>query len=368
MVGLGVVVYRAVLDFDKVADMHIASQLGARAQAGIRADHAVRANNRIFDMAKRRDARTGGDAAVFDHAVGGDADVISQFDAAFKNAIHIDADIAAAAQFATDVDARRIGQRDPGFQQRRGLVALMHALQRGELQFAIHAFGFPTGVGMCGNDGQTFAHSERDNVGEVVLALRILFAQHGQPARQRGGGRDEYAGVDFADAALGFIRILFFDNARDLAIFADDAAVTVRIVELRGEQGEGAVARRVEQAVQRGHADQRHIAIKHQSRRWRYGVQMRNGLQYGVARAQLRFLQHPGDVRRIQRGAHLFAAMPMHHADARGMQRAGCIQHMAQQRFTGQRMQHLGQRRVHALALAGGENDDIQVGHVRRPI
>jgi hypothetical protein len=37
---------------------------------------------------------------------------------------------------------------------------------------------------------------------------------------------------------------------------------------------------------------------------------------------------------------------------------------MRKKRFSRQRMQHLGQRRMHALAQAGSKNDDIQFGHI----
>jgi len=179
VIGLGLIRQRAVLDLDEIADMHLVAQHRAGAQPRIRADHAVFADGGVLDMAKRRDARATTDAAIFQHAVGGDADVIGQFDAAFEHAIHVDADIAAAMQFAANVDACRIGQGDAGGEQRIGEIALLDAFQRGELRLAIDAFGFPAGGGMRGNHRPAFGHGEGDDVGQIVFVLRVV------PAKRR---------------------------------------------------------------------------------------------------------------------------------------------------------------------------------------
>ncbi len=62
--------------------------------------------------------------------------------------------------------------------------------------------------------------------------------------------------------------------------------------------------------------------------------------------------------------AHRIATVAVHHMDGRGLQRAGGIDHMGQHRAAGNRLQHLGQVGLHALASAGGEDDDVQsLGH-----
>ena len=43
----------------------------------------------------------------------------------------------------------------------------------------------------------------------------------------------------------------------------------------------------------------------------------------------------------------------------RRKKRVRCIQYMGKQGAASQRMQHLGQRRMHALAETGGKNDDV---------
>lgn len=82
-----------------------------------------------------------------------------------------------------------------------------------------------------------------------------------------------------------------------------------------------------------------------------------------MAGAQLRFLQGPQQVGLGGEGlAYGIAAVAMDDADVRRRERPRAIDDMGQQRFAGDRMQHLGQAGAHALALTGGENDDIEHG------
>ena len=79
----------------------------------------------------------------------------------------------------------------------------------------------------------------------------------------------------------------------------------------------------------------------------------------GVAGAQLRFLQGPGEIGRIERGADDVAAMSMDDAQTPRQERARRVDDVRDERLASKRMQHLGQMGVHALALAGGEDDDV---------
>ena len=62
--------------------------------------------------------------------------------------------------------------------------------------------------------------------------------------------------------------------------------------------------------------------------------------------------------------AYLLGAMADHHLDALRLQAAGGVDDVAEHGLVSHRVQHLGQGRTHAGALAGGENDDIE-GHGR---
>jgi len=57
--------------------------------------------------------------------------------------------------------------------------------------------------------------------------------------------------------------------------------------------------------------------------------------------------------------AHRFPAVAVDDADALRRELARGSDDMCKQRSSGQRMQHFREIRVHALALAGGEYDDV---------
>ena len=86
----------------------------------------------------------------------------------------------------------------------------------------------------------------------------------------------------------------------------------------------------------------------------------RHRLHEGVPGAELLGLQRPADRRFGQRRADLLAAMAVDHVDGVGRERLRAVDDVLQQRSAGQRLQHLGQVALHALALAGGQDDDGQ--------
>jgi hypothetical protein len=113
----------------------------------------------------------------------------------------------------------------------------------------------------------------------------------------------------------------------------------------------------VNQLPQRVCLNQRHIAIEHQ--RCPGVHQMRQGLHDRMAGAQLRLLQSPSQIRRVNRRPHCLAAMSIDDTQLPWREAAGGVNHVRNQRLASQRMEYLGQVRMHALALPGGENDDI---------
>ena len=58
----------------------------------------------------------------------------------------------------------------------------------------------------------------------------------------------------------------------------------------------------------------------------------------------------------------LVAAVAMHDVDRSGPEFAGRVDHVGQHRPAGDLLQDLGQRGTHALAFAGGEDDDVERG------
>ncbi|MNR57729.1 hypothetical protein D3C85_1785640 [compost metagenome] len=82
-----------------------------------------------------------------------------------------------------------------------------------------------------------------------------------------------------------------------------------------------------------------------------------------MAGAQLLGLQRPGDVRVLDLFAHLLAAVTVHHHDLGRLQLAGGRDHARQHRLAADRVQHLGQGRIHTLAFAGSQNDNAERVH-----
>ena len=84
------------------------------------------------------------------------------------------------------------------------------------------------------------------HVGQVVLLLRVVVGEAGEPAAQPMRGRNQDARVDFAQGAFSGRRVLFLDDPPHLATAADDAAVAVRIVGQHSQQRDVAAGRHQE--------------------------------------------------------------------------------------------------------------------------
>jgi len=84
-------------------------------------------------------------------------------------------------------------------------------------------------------------------------------------------------------------------------------------------------------------------------------------LLHGVAGALLRALQSENEVGLIaKRRLNLFGAMTGHHHDSTRFEATCVVQYMGEHGPTGDGMQNLWKRRLHALALPGGKYDDVQ--------
>jgi hypothetical protein len=71
---------------------------------------------------------------------------------------------------------------------------------------------------------------------------------------------------------------------------------------------------------------------------------------------------HEDEVFRGEGALDLFGAVTDDDGDGTRRQRAGGIDHVRDQRTSRKRVQHLGQRGVHALALSGSEDHDVERG------
>ena len=146
--------------------------------------------------------------------------------------------------------------------------------------------------------------------------------------------------------------------AVDLAVgIADDAAVTGRVVQFDGEQAQLLRRYLLEQALKGFDFDQRHVTVKNQHG---VGLDERHGLSHGMAGAQLFVLQDEIQIIRRQAFTHRIGTMADHDVDALWIKLPGAVDNMAEHRIAGNRVQDFRQRRTHASALTGSEDNDFK--------
>jgi hypothetical protein len=181
----------------------------------------------------------------------------------------------------------------------------------------------------AGDHRHGVGHRHRDDVGQVVLALCVVVLQRRDPALQRRGRRRHHAGVDLAQRAFVFARVLVLDDrAHAAAGAAHDAAVAARVGEGDRQQRQLRAAAGRGQRGGGGGAHERHVAVEDQ-RRLEALVERRQRLQHRVAGAELRLLAHedrctgsaPFDLGRAMAGDDDGARRP---------QRGGGVQNMLQ--------------------------------------
>jgi hypothetical protein len=136
-------------------------------------------------MAEGGDPRSCTDLDVLQHAIRADFDRIGQFDLALENAADINEDVAAVAKITAHIDPIWVSQTNAANQHGIGDVALMHALQFGQLHLAVDPQHLPLTIRLGGAHRHTFGHCQRHDVGQVILALGVVI---GQPAQPIGSG------------------------------------------------------------------------------------------------------------------------------------------------------------------------------------
>jgi hypothetical protein len=157
---------------------------------------------------------------------------------------------------------------------------------------------------------------------------------------------------------------VFDDRGHPAFGIADDAAVAGGVGEF-GDQHRQPGARR-QQPLQAVGRDQRDIPVQHQH--LRAIGHLRHRLLQRMAGAELLRLLDPMQVLLFgECGLHRVAAVAMDHMNAVGCERERGLDDMGQHRPSRDLLQHLGLGRVHAFALAGGEDHDVQGGGHGRP-
>src|SRR6058998_1841805 len=348
VIRLGTCAYATRLELHEVADVHSLGEARARAgaDARVRADAAVRADVCVLQVAEGLDARARTDRHVFQHAIRADRHAVAELHLAFQHAIDVDRHVAAAGEVSAHVAARRIGERHSLLEERSGELALVNALQLGELGAAVHAERLPRRVCLDCGHGYALLRCERDDIGEVILLLRVVILQLREPGLEFLGRCHDDSGVDLAQGALPRAGVLFLDNSHHLFSISQDAPVSGGTIERRGQKAQPR-PRRVDEMPQGFGANQRYIAIEHESRPAL--VQMRGGLHHRVAGPELRLLHDPDDAVLLDGLAHELAAVAIDDADDSGRELFRGVEYVREQRPARQAMQHLGRARMHAL-------------------
>ena len=356
MVGLAAGADLGFLHFDEVANVHAVVERRFGPDAAERADHAGGADFGAFNDAIGLDVGASADLHLAQHAVGADAHAIAQLHRAFEQHVDVQHHVASAADGAAHVEPLGIDNGDARKHEFARTQPAVFALERGELQLVVHAQHLGDGGRDQRRDLDLVLDGHRDDVGEVILALRVAVTELPKPALEELGFHRQHAGIAFADPALARAGIVLFDHAQYLALgVAHDSAITGGVGKLRREQAHALGACEFEQRLQRLGSDQRHVAVEHQHQ---VAVgHARQRLLHCMPGAKLLALQHPAQGRRAHRGTYAFAAVAVDDMDERRLECARGVEHMREQRVAGERLQHLRQVGAHPLALARGEDD-----------
>ena len=359
MVDLRILTDDGLLHLDEVADVVVAREFGARTKPRVRADARVPADRGAFKVTEGKDFDVILDRRIANHAVGAHANAVAEHDAALEHAADVDLDVLSADKLAANVDAVGINERHAGFKQAVGLHALPGTLKGGELHLGVDALDFIGMVRMNGGDAHAVGGREAHEIREVVLLLGVVVLQGVEPGVKTGRREHHDAGVDLPDQALLVGRILFLDDGRyDALGVSHDAAVALRIVHFNGEENELALLRLLEHAAGRFSGQKRHVS-EADKRLGFVSVEHGPGLHQCMPRSLLRHLK-----RELQVGPafvvllHLLRAMTDDNRLDGGKALHG-IKHVIEHRSACERLENLGQFGMHALAHAGGKNDDV---------
>ena len=215
----------------------------------------------------------------------------------------------------------------------------------------------PTSVAVAAQD----VHHVR----EVLLLLLVVGGHPLDRVRQQGPVEGVAAGVVLVDGPLLGRGIAFLDDAQERAVAVPDDPAVPGGVAARGEHGDR-VARPVmaiDEFAQRLAAQQRHVAVAHHDRAGD-GADRLGDHADRVPGAELLVLAHDPRLRgdRGHLRADLLPAMPDDDHELGRVKLVGRRERVPEQGAAAQRVQHLGGAGLHALALAGGEDDDCGRG------
>ena len=207
--------------------------------------------------------------------------------------------------------------------------------------------------GFDGGDAGALGAGVFDDVAEVVFALGVVVFDGAEPGEHGGGSGAQDARVAQADGAFGGGGVLVFDDAFDIAVLGDDAAVAGGVGGAHGEEGEADVALLAagEHAAQGVGGDEGVVGVEDGD----FAIaEMGGGLQGRVGGAEAVMLHDAGP------GGGLLADEggfgPDHDDDA--LEDCGAtVDQMAEHGFARDFVQGFREIGFHAGAEPGGEDD-----------
>lgn len=255
--------------------------------------------------------------------------------------------------------------------------------QDGELGAVVDALDGHRGPGLHGAHTAAVGLRDREDVGEVDLALSVVLAEAPERGAQHRGVEHVHRRVDLADLALLVRRVLVLDDPGDVTVgVAQDPAVAGRVVDDGREDRHGVLAGGVlrEQVGERLGVDQRGVAREDDdgtvdaeraggaglelARRGRGrldgGVERRERALDGAARAGDLVLvddERAGDAGESL-GRDGLALVPDDDGDPLGVERGRRGEGVAEDGAPGEGVEDLGGGGAHPRALACSQDDD----------
>ena len=200
------------------------------------------------------------------------------------------------------------------------------------------------------------AARDLDRIRQIEFALLIIVTDARENLQRALAGQRHDAAVAEPDLALARRRIGFFANGEQLFTRRDQAAVAFGVGRAKCQHRDcGACSERRPQSFERRLPDQRRIAVDNNDV---IGPFFESGLgrEHRMSRAaplvlnkNLRAGQHPPGL-----GGNGVMVRSDYHGGRGSAGTGHGGQHMGQQRAAGDLVQHLGQRRAHPCAFAGG--------------
>ena len=340
MVDLGTFGNHGILDLDKITDAGVFGQFRTGAQARVGANNCTARDMAALKMRKGADRGTG-----FNRDTGA------------EHHIGFNHRIAADHRVIGEIDGFRRDQRDAIVKgcHPRGVLEQGFGLCQFKPRIDAQCFSLCT---FDDGGGQPARPRDGDDIGQVIFARRIGIADSGDQIEQgRGIGGDDTR-IAQGHGAFIVCRILIFDDPVKLATLQDQAAIACRLFRLEPQDHDVMGLAGLDHRFQRIGADERRITIKHQRIADKIR-QRRLRLRHRMARAQLFGLHHDRHIGIMGQSGlfDLCGLIPRQNHAAHGVQHHRGLHRMHQHRRARDRVQHLGQVRIHPRAKPRAKNN-----------